>query len=163
MTIFAFCAFSTVFADDSTKQKQSLPSVNVKTLDGKIVNIQEFVKTGHITIMFFWETTCRPSGKGLDNILDIYEDWQKKFNCDLLAISIDDSRNNSKIKPFVNGKGWPYTILTDENMDLARALNIANCPYILIIDQQNNIVYRHYGYVEGLELELEEEMKRLVK
>ncbi len=161
LSVFTFFVFTTVFANDSTKQ--TLPSVNVKTLDGKTVNIQDYAKTGKITILFFWETTCRPSGKGLDNILDVYDEWQTKYKCNLVAISLDDSRNRSKIKPFVNGKGWPYTILIDENKDLARALNIANCPYILLIDQQGNIVYRHYGYVEGLELEVEETMKKLTK
>ena len=134
--------------------------MNVKTLDGKTVNIQDYGKTGKISILFFWETTCKPSAKALDNILDVYDEWQAKYKCDLIAISIDDSRNNAKIKPFVNGKGWPYIILLDENMDLARAMNVANCPFIFIIDKLGNIVYKHYGYVEGIELEIEEEMKK---
>ena len=160
-TILLVFVSSYAFADDSTKQKQTLPSVQVKTLDGKVVHIQDYVKTGNLTILFFWETTCKPSAKALDNILDLYDQWQTKYKCDLLAISIDDPRNSSKVKPFVTGKGWPFTILTDENRDLARAINIGNCPYILILDQNGYITYRHYGYVEGVELELEEEMIRL--
>lgn len=159
--ILTFCICNCAFADDTTKQ--TLPSVLVKTLDGKQVNIQDYGKTGKITVLFFWETYCNPSIKGLDNILDLYDDWQAKYNCEVIGIYMDDSRNSSKVKPLVNGKGWPYTILTDENKDLFRALNVPNCPFVILLDQQGHIIYRHSGFVEGFELELEEEIKKIKK
>lgn len=161
--IFILSSFCKAYADDTTDQKNVLPSVQVKTLDEQPVNIQDFGKTGKITILFFWETYCGPSIKGLDNILDVYEDWQTKYLCDVVGINMDDSRNSSKVKPLVNGKGWPYTILTDQNRDLSRALNITNCPYVLLLDQQGHIVYRYAGFPEGFEIELEDQMKKLMK
>ncbi|NQW42180.1 MAG: TlpA family protein disulfide reductase [Bacteroidetes bacterium] len=147
---------------DSIKKSSTLPSIEVKTIDGKKVNIQNYGKTGKITIISFWATWCGPCIKELDNIIDVYEDWQKKYGCELIAITIDDSRNISKVKPFVDGRGWPYTILTDENKDLARALNVNNPPQVLLLDANGNIVYVHNGYTEGSELELEEQMKKLL-
>jgi cytochrome c biogenesis protein CcmG/thiol:disulfide interchange protein DsbE len=150
-------------ANDTTKQKQTLPSIMVKKMDGTQVNIQEFAKTGKITIISFWATWCGPCIKELNNILDVYEDWQKKYGCELVAVTIDDSRNVPKVKPTVNAYGWPYTILLDENKDLARAMNVNNPPQTILIDQKGNIVYVHNGYTEGNELELEEEMKKLIQ
>lgn len=147
---------------DSIKKSSTLPSIEVKTIDGKKVNIQNYGKTGKITIISFWATWCGPCIKELDNIIYVYEDWQKKYGCELIAITIDDSRNISKVKPFVDGRGWPYTILTDENKDLARALNVNNPPQVLLLDANGNIVYVHNGYTEGSELELEEQMKKLL-
>jgi len=162
---FALLLSVTANANDTTKQTktQTLPSVEVKTLDGTKVNIQDYGKTGKITIISFWATWCGPCIKELNNILDVYEEWQKKYGCELVAVSIDDSRNLQKVKPTANAFGWPYTILTDENKDLARALNVNNPPQTLVIDQNGNIVYVHNGYTEGSELELEEVMKKLVK
>lgn len=153
----------TASANDSTKRAQTLPSVQVKTLDGKTVNIQDFAKSGKITVISFWATWCGPCIKELDNILDVYDEWQKKYGMELIAVTIDDSRNITKVKPFVNGKGWPYTILTDENKDLARAMNVNNPPQTILINQEGHIVFVHNGYTEGSEFELEAEIKKLVK
>ncbi|MES2617667.1 MAG: TlpA disulfide reductase family protein [Bacteroidota bacterium] len=149
-------------ANDSTKQKQALPSVQVKTLDGKSVDIKDYAVKGKLTIISFWATWCGPCIKELDNILDVYDEWQKKYNCEVVAVTIDDSRNIPKVKPFVDGKGWPFTILTDENKDLARALNVNNPPQVFLVDQEGNIVYTHVGYTEGSEFDLEAEMKKLI-
>lgn len=153
---------SKLMPKDSIKKSSTLPSIEVKTIDGKKVNIRNYGKTGKITIISFWATWCGPCIKELDNIIYVYEDWQKKYGCELIAITIDDSRNISKVKPFVDGRGWPYTILTDENKDLARALNVNNPPQVLLLDANGNIVYVHNGYTEGSELELEEQMKKLL-
>ncbi len=166
--VFMFCIqanatdTSKLVPKDSIKKSSTLPSIEVKTIDGKKVNIQNYGKTGKITIISFWATWCGPCIKELDNIIYVYEDWQKKYGCELIAITIDDSRNISKVKPFVDGRGWPYTILTDENKDLARALNVNNPPQVLLLDANGNIVYVHNGYTEGSELELEEQMKKLL-
>jgi len=161
LSIITFAIFNSALAEDTAKQ--TLPSVQLKTLDEKTVNIQDYGKTGKTTILFFWETYCNPSIKGLDNILDVYEDWQKKYNCNLVGINMDDYRNRTKIKPLVNGKGWPYTFLIDENKDLSRALNISSCPYVLLLNQEGQIIYRHIGFAEGFETELEVQMKKLTK
>jgi thioredoxin-related protein len=51
----------------------------------------------------------------------------------------------------------------DENKDLARAMNVNNPPQTILIDQSGNIVYVHNGYTEGSEIELEEQIKKLIK
>ena len=93
--------------------------------------------------------------------MDLYEDWQKDYNVELIAISIDDTRNITKVKPTVEGSGWPYRVLVDPNQDLKRALSFQNVPYTVVTDKAGNIAYIHNGYVEGDEFELEERLKAL--
>jgi len=59
LLVFSLLVF-TVHAQD-----KSLPSVNVKTLEGKTVDIQDFAKNGKITVISFWATWCAPCKKEL--------------------------------------------------------------------------------------------------
>lgn len=163
LTLMMFFAVTLVQANDTTKQKQQLPSVMVKKMDGSPVNIQDYGKTGKIMIISFWATWCTPCIKELNNVLDLYDDWQKKYGLELVAVSMDDARTSSKVQPVANSLGWPYLILLDENKDLARAMNVNNPPQTILIDQNGNIVYVHNGYTEGSEIELEEQIKKLIK
>ncbi|MEO1514623.1 MAG: TlpA disulfide reductase family protein [Bacteroidota bacterium] len=141
--------------------QKTLPSVEVKTLNGETINIQEFAKNGKITVFSFWATWCSPCKRELDAISEIYEDWQEEFDMELVAITIDDPRALAKVKPMVKSKGWQYTILSDVKEDLKRSLNFQTIPMTFLIDQKGNIVYTHNGYAPGDEYELEDKIKAL--
>ncbi|MBX7107266.1 MAG: TlpA family protein disulfide reductase [Chitinophagales bacterium] len=142
-------------------QEKKLPSVTLSDIDGNKVDISQLGNDGKIIILSFWATWCVPCKKELTNITDIYEDWQKKYNVELIAVSIDDSRNVTKVKPTVDGSGWPYRVLLDPNQDLKRALSFQNVPYTVVTDKSGTIALVHSGYVEGDEFELEEKLKEL--
>lgn len=148
-------------ASVSFAQNKTLPDVSVQELSGKKVDIQDYAENGKITVLSFWATWCVPCKKELDNIAEYYEDWQEDYNMELVAISVDNARSATKIKTVVDSKGWEYDVLSDKNGDLKRALNFQAVPYTMVIDQEGNIVYRHDGYVEGDEYELEELLKKL--
>lgn len=141
-------------------QNDQLPEVNVFTLDGQSAPISTFIKKDKITILNFWATWCSPCKKELDNIAELYPEWQEKYNVELIACTIDDARALTKVAPMVAAKGWTYTIISDKNEDLRRALNFQNVPYTFVI-KDGKIVYTHTGYVEGAEYELEEIVKGL--
>lgn len=141
--------------------QESLPSVSIENVNGEKVNIQDFAKNGKITIISFWATWCKPCQKELNTISEVYEDWQDEYNCELVAVSIDDSRDAPKVKPYASGQGWEYEVLLDKNQELKRALNFRSVPYVIIVDANGNIVYKHSGYQDGDEEELEAKLKEL--
>lgn len=142
-------------------QDKKLPSITLTDVDGNKVDISQLNKDGKIIIMDFWATWCVPCKKELTNIMHEYADWQKNYNVELVAVSIDDSRNTTKVKPTVDGSSWPYRVLLDPNSDLKRILGFQNVPYVLVADKDGNIVYQHTGYVEGDEFELEDQLKKM--
>jgi cytochrome c biogenesis protein CcmG, thiol:disulfide interchange protein DsbE len=159
-TLLALCAL--LFATALFSQK-TLPSANIKTLQGQTINVQELGKTGKITVISFWATWCSPCKKELDAISEYYEDWQKKYDMELVAISVDDARSAAKVPGMVKEKGWEYRILLDPSKELQTAVNVQSVPYTFLLDQQGNIVFEHIGYTPGDELELEEKIKELKK
>ena len=154
-------AFAFLMSSSALSAQDQMPSVDVKTLEGKSVNITDYTKEGQLTVISFWATWCTPCKKELDAIADIYADWQEDYNMELIAITIDDARALAKVRPMVSQKNWEYTILSDANQNLMQALSFQTVPQTFIMDGKGNIVYSHSGYVPGDEYELEDKLAEL--
>lgn len=141
----------------------TVPSIDVKTLEGKTVNIQDYVGNGKIVVMSFWATWCSPCKRELDAIADMYEDWQEDYDMELIAVTIDDSRSMAKVPALVETKGWEYTILSDSKRELQKALNFQTVPQTFLINASGEIVYTHSGYNPGDEIELEDKIAALTQ
>ena len=145
----------------SFAQIKSLPNVNVKTLEGNQFNFKNIDNNGNPIVISFWATWCKPCTKELNNIAEIYEDWQDETNVKLVAVSIDDRRSQSKVAPYVNSSGWEYEIYIDPNSDLKRAMGVSTVPHTFLLDKNKQIIWQHRGYVEGDEYELFDEILKL--
>jgi thiol-disulfide isomerase/thioredoxin len=159
-----FLTASFVFAGLFTQAQNAVPSVELKTLDGKTLNITEVVKNdGNPVLISFWATWCKPCKLELNTINEVYADWQDETGVKLVAISIDDSRMSSRVKPYVNSVGWEYDVLLDANGDLKRAMNVNTIPHTFLLDGKGNVVWQHNGYTPGDEDELIELIKKVAK
>ena len=150
------CFFSNAIA------QEAFPTANLKTLDGASVSTDDFVKNGKITVISFWATWCSPCKKELDAIAKIYPDWQKAYDMELIAVTIDSKRALAKVGPMVKEKGWDYTVLSDlGGGTMMEPLKFQSVPMTFLLDQEGNIVYKHNSYKAGDELELEAKIKAL--
>ena len=138
----------------SFAQIKNLPNVDVKKIDGSSFNFKNIDNNGNPIVISFWATWCKPCTKELNNIAEVYEDWQDETNVKLVAVSIDDRRSQSKVAPYVNSSGWEYEIYIDPNSDLKRAMGVSTVPHTFLLDKNKQIIWQHRGYVEGDEYEL---------
>ena len=160
--ILSVCVIA-FFTVTSFSQNRTLPSVKIKNLKGSLVNIQTIENDGNPIVISFWATWCKPCKKELNTIAEVYEEWQDDTGVKLIAISIDDSRSSSKVKPYVNSSGWEYEIYLDPNRDLSRSLGVSTVPHTFLLDGDGNIVWEHRGYIEGDEEELLEQIEHISK
>lgn len=140
-----------------------LPSVMLKSIDGRAVKTDTLSNNGKPFIIDFFATWCKPCNRELSAISEVYEEWQEETGVKIIAVSIDQAQNINKVKPLVDNNGWPYEVLLDPNSDFRRALGIQAIPYTLIVDGKGNIVYKHNGYTDGAEEELIEKVRELVE
>lgn len=140
----------------------SFPEVNVKTVDGQPFNTKDFNNDGKPMIITFWATWCKPCMKEHDAISEVYEDWVDETGVKLYAISIDNSRSMSKVKPTVNGRGWEFEVICDPNSELKRAVNVNQPPHTFIVDGNGIIRWQHVGYMDGDEHEYIEVVNALL-
>ena len=151
--------FLLIFCKINAQQK--LPSVTLKNLESSTVTTTtNFSEKDKLYVFSFWATWCAPCIQELDAINDVYADWKKEVNLEVVAVSVDDARTNKRVKPMVNGKGWEYQVLLDTNQEFKRSLSIANVPYLIIV-KNNEIVFVQSGHSPGGENELFEKLKTL--
>jgi peroxiredoxin len=150
-----------IFINLAVFAQHQLPNVKLKNLKGELVNTNlDYQKKDVLYIYSFWATWCAPCVQELDAISEVYGDWKQKINIELIAVSVDDSRTEKRVKPMVNGKGWEYSVLLDTNQEFKRSLSIANVPYIVVV-KNNEIVYVQNGHSPGGESEFFDKLKSL--
>lgn len=143
--------------------KAQLPTVALKTIDGKSVSTDTLSNGGKPFIIDFFATWCKPCNRELDAIAEVYDDWREETGVKIIAVSIDQAQNINKVKPLVDNHGWEYEVLLDPNGDFKRALGIQMIPYVLIVSGDGTIVYKHNGYTDGAEEELINKVRELIK
>ena len=154
ITGILFLVFTTMAAE------RSFPKVNILDLKGNSVSSSSLLNKEGLTVFTFWALWCKPCIQELDNISEVYPDWQNETKVKVVAVSIDESRNASKLPTFVNGRGWSFEIMLDRNSELKRALNINNIPHMFIVAPDGRIVYTHVSYTNGDETKLLEIIKK---
>ena len=133
--------------------QEQLPNTTLKTLSGSNTTLTEIAAIDDLIVVSLWATWCVPCKNELDAVAEVYDDWVSETGVKNYAVSIDDSRTAKRVRPMINGKGWEFEILLDENSDLKRAFGVSTVPYTVII-KSGEIVFKHTGYTPGFEDEL---------
>lgn len=141
--------------------QSQMPNIELNTISGESVNLStDFSEVDKFYVFSFWATWCAPCINELEAIHKKYASWKETLNIEVIAVAIDDSRTQKRVKPLLNGKGWTFNVLLDPNQELKRALSIVNVPYTVVV-KNSKIVFISNGYSQGGEEELYLKLKEL--
>ena len=99
----------------------------MKTLDGKTVNVQDYIGRQSCHCRFGHPGVHRAK-RELDAMTEIFPEWKENYKVELLAITIDDSRGLAKVPGIVTSKSWPFTVLADTKQELQQSLGFQTVP-----------------------------------
>jgi thiol-disulfide isomerase/thioredoxin len=163
--LISFLLITTVVLSQSPNatRLKMLPSIDIKDVSGNPYNTSKIINDGNPIIISFWATWCKPCIKELTAMSEVYSDWQEETGVKIYAVSIDDARSSTQVKPLVNGKNWDYTVLLDPNGDFKRAMNVGPIPHTFLINGKGEIVWQHTSFSEGGELDLIKLVRKINK
>lgn len=152
-----------LFTTIATTTHAQLPAVTLRNINGQEVRTDTLSNNGKPFIIDFFATWCKPCNRELKAICEVYPDWQRETGVKIIAVSIDQAQNTSKVKPLVEQNGWPYEVLLDPNSEFGRGLGMQMIPYTVLVDGNGKIVMKHSGYTDGDEDELIEKIRELTR
>ncbi|MEN9639743.1 MAG: hypothetical protein RLZZ262_1612 [Bacteroidota bacterium] len=162
-TLFALVAIiSLSFLSFNETPTNALPNVQLKDINGKTVETGKLSNDGKPILICFWATWCAPCKKELNTYSDLYEKWAEETGVKIYAVSIDDQRTSTSVKPYINSVGWEYEILLDVNKSFFQAMGGNTPPHTFLLNGKGEIIWQHVGYTAGDEAEVYEQLLKAV-
>jgi len=123
------------------------PAFRLKDLDD---NWKEYgdLKGSALTVIDFWATWCQPCVRSMPLLNEIAKEFEEQ-GVRFIGVSVDGSRNQAKIAPFVRSMGITYPILRDMDSELMQNLGVTAVPTLIIFDSSGDQVFYHEGYRPG--------------
>ncbi len=149
-----------IFSIDEGDQN-IIPNLRLNMLDGSKTTIHELVKNGPIMIDF-WATWCVPCKKVMKHLNEYHQKYSEN-GFQVLMINQDTPRSIGKVKSYIRSQKHQFLVSLDPNKAIAKKLNGLIMPTLILVDKGGAVIWRHQGYVPGEEVEIEKQIKDLIK
>lgn len=132
----------------------------LRDVNGNAVSLSAL--RGKVIVLSFWATWCGPCKEEMPHLQAIYSELAEK-GVVVLSISSDDARTSSRVKPYIQSKGFTFPVLLDTDSGVTGVYNPnKTLPWTVVIDRSFNVVETHAGYNPGDEVKLKEIITRLL-
>ena len=111
-------------------------------------------------IINFWATWCVPCKKELPD-LSLLKSKIKKYNIDVLTISIDKKNIKDQLEFLSNNGASNLKHFFDKEMNIFKSLKLRGIPTTIIVDHNNNVISKHEGILKWGDNEIVNKIKRL--
>ncbi len=126
---------------------QQVDDFSLESVDNELLSLDE-IKGEHLTVIDFWATWCKPCTKAMPKLNDLYTKYQDQ-GVSMIGISCDGPRSISKVGLVSSSLGIDYHILKDIDCDVMKTYQFQAFPTLIILDENNEIVWVHEGFLAG--------------
>lgn len=138
-----------LFLTSSVLSKDIAPDFNLRSPEGKLLNLKSMLKDGPV-LLDFWATWCKPCVNTMLKLQRVYDDY-KDQGLTVVGVNEDGPRSQSKVKPFLRARKLMFPIALDSDGGLMKRMRVTALPTTILVDRDCEIVYRHVGSTEGSE------------
>jgi thiol-disulfide isomerase/thioredoxin len=124
------------------------PAAKVQTLDGKTVDIGNYVGKSPMLIEF-WAFWC-PNCKELEpSLLALQKKYSGKVRFVGVAVSVNESRD--RVKAYTTKRGYKHETVFDANGEATEAYDVPATSYVVVVDGSGKVIYTGLGGKQNLE------------
>lgn len=136
------------------------PDFSLRDVDGRSLSLKSYA--GNVVLVNFWATWCAPCQVEHKHLQAMYQELGPRGFV-VLAVSADDARTQSQVKPLIKRNGYTFPVLLDTSTTVVSQYNpTKTLPYNVLIDRAGRIRYVHQGYNPGDEKGLRAEVEALL-
>ena len=131
------------------------PGASVETLDGKQVDLSQYLGKGPVLIEFWatWCPNCRELEPHLKAVHAKYGN-QVKF----IGVSVSVNQSPDRVKAYVAKHGVPGDQLFDRAGKATGAYDVPATSYVVVLDKSGKVVYTGLGGDQDLEKAIKKAM-----
>lgn len=99
---------------------------------------------GRPSLLVFWATWCKPCKAELDAMKGTLDDLTKR-GMNVLLVSEDNQKSKSRVKPYLDTKGYGWTALHDPDGEVLKLYGGTSIPYTVMLDKDGSPVFENRG------------------
>ncbi len=155
-SIVLFALLFSLLNQSSATAGAAAPDFTLRNISGKQVSLSDY--KGKVVLINFWATWCAPCLTEMPHIQKLYvENKDKGF--EVLAISVDEARDASKVKPLIKRNGFTFEVLLDKQTKVVKVYNPDQTfPLNVLVDRKGEIVWQKGSYTPGEEVVLKKKV-----
>lgn len=124
------------------------PAVTVQSLDGKTVNLNDYI--GKIPVLIeFWATWCPNCRELMPTLLETEKKYGRRVKFMAIAVAINQSPE--KVRRWLAAHPLPHETFYDTDGKAASAFDAPATSYIVVLDKTGRVVYTGLGGKQDLE------------
>ncbi|HKV51209.1 MAG TPA: TlpA disulfide reductase family protein [Gemmatimonadaceae bacterium] len=126
----------------------SAPAAAVHTLDGKTLNLDQYIGKGPV-LLEFWATWCSNCKELEPKLLDMVKKYSPRVTFVDVAVSVNESPE--RVKLYAQKYHYTHQVVYDTDGNAVSAYNVPATSYVVLIDKAGKVVYTGLGGDQDLE------------
>ena len=133
-------------------------SVQIEDLEGKPVDLGDYIGGGKPVLLEFWATWC-PLCEALEPTLQAaYAKYGEDIEFLVIAVAVNQSVR--RVSRHAESHEMPGRVLWDRDGRAVRAFMTPSTSYVVVLDAEGKVVYTGLGEDQNIEAALEKALER---
>ncbi len=131
---------------ERTVNGKPAPGFSYPNPEGEMVSLSDF--KGKWVLLDFWYVDCPWCRKLTPHLINIYEDWSKTRDFEIISVSVDKPKDYERWLEAIKHDGATWTQVNDSTKTYPLEYGITGYPTLILVDPDGNGVHKIVGYQE---------------